>query len=98
MRPLSIVNTDSRLLANALRLRIEPLFEKAVSSMQQGFLAGRSTLKNAVGVGAAMRELECEAPAAVFHAFQAAFPSLAHDFLTRTLRQLGLPPSMRGFV
>eukprot|EP00974_Lingulodinium_polyedra_P025634 2477097-Lingulodinium_polyedra.AAC.1 len=46
LRPLSIVNTDNRLVANALRLRIEPILAQAISEMQQGFLAGRSMLKN----------------------------------------------------
>ena len=36
LRPLSIVNTDNRLLASALRFRIEPLLEQALSEMQQG--------------------------------------------------------------
>ena len=40
MRPLSIVNTDNRLLANALRLRIEPLVARAISMEQQGVLPG----------------------------------------------------------
>jgi hypothetical protein len=39
-RPLSIVNTDNRLMANAFRLRVEPLLAQAVSPMQRGLLAG----------------------------------------------------------
>ena len=100
VRPLSIVNTDNRLLANALRLRIEPLLEAAVSRWQQGFLAGRSLLKNVVDVDAAMREvaLGCDEPAAVFYDFQAAFPSLSHEFLLRMLGGLGLPLTVCRFV
>ena len=35
VRPLSIVNTDNRLMANAVRLRIEPILARAVSEEQR---------------------------------------------------------------
>ena len=38
VRPLSIVNTDNRLLASAVRLRVEPLLAEAVSRDQRGLL------------------------------------------------------------
>ena len=47
-RPLNVVNTDNRLIANAVRLHVEPLLEQWVSPMQQGFLKGRSLLSNVV--------------------------------------------------
>ena len=37
-RPLSIVNTDNRLIANAHRIRWEPTFARWVSRAQQGFI------------------------------------------------------------
>ena len=100
LRPLSIVNTDNRLLANALRLRIEPLLSQVISTMQQGFLPGRSLLKNVIDVDAAMREVafEQDDPAAVFFDFQAAFPSISHAFLHETLSALGLPPTVCRFI
>ena len=72
LRPLSIVNTDNRLLANALRLRIEPLLAQAISSLQQGFLPGRSLLKNVLDTDSAMRECAFRAPssAAIFFDFR----------------------------
>ena len=100
LRPLSIVNTDNRLVANAMRLRIEPLLEQAISQWQQGFLPGRSLLRNVVNVDARMREVAylAEDPAAIFYDFEAAFPSLAHDFLHQSLLALGLPESVCRFV
>ena len=100
LRPLSKVNIDSRLLASALCIRIEPLLERVLSDMQQGFLPGRSPLRNVVDVDARMREaaMECEDPAAIFFDFQAAFPSLSHTFLLRSLVGLGSPPSVCRFV
>ena len=49
-RPLSIVNTDNRLLANAARLRWERLLNPWVSPQQQGFLRQRSILKNVLDI------------------------------------------------
>ena len=43
-RPLSIVNSDNRLMANALRLKMAPTIEKWVSKAQRGFLTDRSLL------------------------------------------------------
>ena len=40
-RPLSILNTDNCLIANAYRILLEPVMNKWVSHMQRGFLHGR---------------------------------------------------------
>ena len=39
-RPLSIVNTGNRIIANAYRLMMEPIIGMWVSDMQRGFLNG----------------------------------------------------------
>jgi hypothetical protein len=100
VRPLSIVNTDNRLMANAVRLRVEPLLAQAISPAQRGFLPGRSMLQNILEIDGEMRaaSLQTERPAAVFFDFAAAFPSLAHDFLLDVLGHLRLPRQFRAFV
>ena len=35
-RPLSLVNTDNRLMASAARIRVEPTMESVISDMQRG--------------------------------------------------------------
>ena len=84
-------------MANAVRLRVEPLLDTLVSPMQRGFLPGRSLIHNVVEVDTAMRmvSLTAEAPGALFFDFAAAFPSLAHDYLHAVLAHLGLPLSFR---
>ena len=47
-RPLAIVNTDNRLLANAYRLMPEPTLNTWGSEMQRGFRQGRSTLSKSL--------------------------------------------------
>ena len=45
-RPLSIVNCDNRLVANAVRIRWEEHLKHWIRPRQQGFLRGRSMLAN----------------------------------------------------
>ena len=99
-RPLAIVNTDNRLIASAMRRRWESIFNKWVSSAQRGFLHGRSMLANVVDVDFdAMRiSLTREYGALVLFDFQAAFPSVSHDYMRRVLRHLGLPEEARRLI
>ena len=49
-RPISIVNTDNRLIANVYRFRLEPILDNIISPQQQGFLPGRSMISNVLSV------------------------------------------------
>jgi exonuclease III len=99
-RPLSIVNCDNRLLANAVRIRVEPIFETWISSMQQGFLPGRSLLSNVMDVDHALRStaVSQQNGAGIFFDFRAAFPSLSHKCLHKVLEELPVPAWLRAMV
>jgi len=99
-RPLNIVNADNRLLANAVRIRIEPILAKWISPQQRGFVGGRSMLANVIDVDEAMQHtaLEEENGAAVFLDFAAAFPSVSHEFMLDLFADLGLPPELLNFI
>jgi len=94
-RPLSIVNCDNRLVASAMVSRWEIHISRFVSLRQQGFLKGRSILKNLLEVDDAMAfgTLNEEAAAAVFLDFSAAFPSISQEYVQACLRHLGIPDS-----
>ena len=94
-RPLSIVGTSNRPLANAARYRWEPIFADWVSPCQRGFLPGRSLLANVIDLEEVAMHAslsQCEAGIVLFD-FAAAFPSVAHKFLRRVLQFIGLPSS-----
>ena len=99
-RPLSIVNTDNRVLASAVRLAIEPALDAVVSEAQQGFLPGRSLIKNVLDIDEAMRNFALAEgrPAAIFYDFKAAFPSISQSFLLNTLKHLGIPEHVICFI
>jgi len=92
-RPLSIVNSDNRLIASAMRIRWETQLAQYVKERQQGFLRKRSILKNLVEVDTAMMmtALKGDRGAALFLDFEAAFPSIDQEYVHETLKWIGLP-------
>jgi len=99
-RPPSLINTANRLIANAYRLLWEPVFDKAVSSMQRGFLKGRAIMRNAIDIDlesmiASLRE---DRAALILFDFEAAFPSISQEFLFESLLLLGMPQSFINVV
>ena len=99
-RPLSIVNTDNRILASSRRIRWEPILEEWVSGDQRGFLRGRSMISNVVEMELEAMRLSLSQPAAalLLFDFRAAFPSMSQAFLFRILDALGLPPHVMNFL
>jgi hypothetical protein len=99
-RPLAIVDTANRLLANAMRLAWESRWAEHISASQQGFLPGRSLLANVLGLetDAQLTAATADAGAVLLLDFQAAFPSLSHSFLLQGLEAWGLPRAARRQV
>ena len=99
-RPLALVDTSNRLIANAARFRWEPLLAAWVSPVQQGFLPGRSMLRNVFDIdeAAMTTALAHDDGALLLFDFSAAFPSIAHGFLFASLEHLGLPAYVLTFI
>jgi len=99
-RPLSLVNVDNRIIANAARIVWEPILANYISKMQQGFLKGRKLLNNVLDINynAMTVSLKCAKGALIFFDFKAAFPSISHGFLKDSLRHLGLPEHALAFI
>ena len=95
-RPLSLVNTDNRLIAGAFRLLLEPHIANVVSQLQRGFLRGRSMLQNVLDIDfESMRvSLKSDTGTIILFDFEAAFPSISQDYLLDMLCRLGLPDSV----
>ena len=92
-RPLSIVNTDNRIIASAMRLTWEPIFNNWVSKVQRGFLKGRSMLANIIDIDEASMTVSLTERygGLILFDFKAAVPSLNHDYLINCLERLGIP-------
>lgn len=99
-RPLSVVNTDSRIVTNAARLRWESMLRHWVSDNQQGFIQGRSILANLLSLDTTAMQTALDSPngAIVLLDFRAAFPSISQQYLLGTLRAAGLPENVLNIV
>jgi exonuclease III len=99
-RPLAIVDTANRLIANAARLRWEKLLVSWIHPAQRGFLPHRSMLANVIDLEESSVETNLveEDGAAVLFDFSAAFPSIAHDFLLAVLAHIGVPLAALAFI
>jgi hypothetical protein len=99
-RPLAIVDTANRLLANAARLRWETLLLDWIHPDQRGFLPHRSMLANVVDMeeGSVATSLSQDDGAAILFDFSAAFPSISHDFLHAVLAHIGFPPAALALI
>ena len=92
-RPLSITNTDNRIVANAYRLRWEPLIAPCISKKQRGFIGGRSMISNIIDAEhtAMTTAMESEDGAIILFDFVAAFPSVSRHYLQEMARAAGFP-------
>ena len=93
-RPLSIVNCDNRLVANAVRHRWERHLQRWISQRQLGFLMNRSIISNLLDIEMASvtTALQENDGATILLDFAAAFPSISQAYLLTTLESIGLPP------
>ena len=105
VRPLVVVNSDNRLIANLYRRQWEPIFENRISDMQQGFLPGRSMASNIVEIecDAQLTSVSCSRGGLILLDFRAAFLGVSQEFLHRMplhrmLELLNVPQGERWVV
>ena len=104
MRPLSLCNSDVKILEIALCRAMEGRVEQWAHASQRGFLRGRSMLQNILDVET--RSLVyaheqyglLERPVAILFDFANAFPSLSQAFLWMVLYFIGVPPFVIGAI
>ena len=92
-RPLSIVNTDNRLIASFFRIHLESIFSRWVSAAQRGFIRGRSMMANIIDIDLQSMLISLKHPfgALILFDFKAAFPSVSHKYMWAVLRRIGVP-------
>ena len=76
-RPLSVVDSDNRLIAGAFRAKIKRIIEPWVSAVQRGFIKGRYMLQNIRDIeeDAMLASLRHRHAAIILFDFEAAFRS-----------------------
>ena len=96
MRPLSIVGCFNRLLPNAFQAKLASVTQELIDQHQRGFLSNRLIAQHIIEVDMEakhvyVRDLD---GAIILFDFQAAFPSLSHDYLWYALEKWGIPPEV----
>ena len=99
-RPITLLNTDYKLLTKTLMRRMTKAVESFVSPSQFGFLPHRQTSDNVMAVNLALA-LAREHNACGFGIFiymEKAYDRVAHDWLFRVLERVGFGPMLRGWI
>ena len=109
-RPITLLNTDHRLLAKCLACRLSPLLAEAIGPEQAGFLTGRRGSDNILalqllpavleaGRGSRPSDLALSTTAAVLLIdFAKAFDRVARHFLMDVMDALGARPGLLRWV
>ena len=100
VRPISLSNTFSKLLASCLKFTLCKVVNSLVH-ISQKCIPGRNLLDNVIALDAAMHMLSVSHInncIAIFLDFRAAFPSVAHAYIWKVLLALGLPDAFVSAV
>ena len=94
VRPISLMNTDPKILSKVLTNRVEPILRTVVSQEQNGYFKGRYIgngikLLQYIKEYAQLHKLPC---AIINLDMIKAFDSCSHQFLYKILRKLGFGP------
>ena len=97
-RPLSLKNSDAKLVTSVTNRKVRKVLAKRACSVQRGFVPGRQLLNNVIDMDAAGRAYGIPAksvapglPCIALFDFAAAFPSIAHVWIWAAIGALGLP-------
>ena len=93
LRPISVSNTDNRIIANVFRASITPCLAQLLEKTQRAFVLGQSIEQNIEEVNHAFySRLEANEPYhLLLHDFERAYDSISRDYLLTLLRLIGLP-------
>ena len=96
-RPITLLNTDYRLLAKVLANRLKPLLSSVISREQTAFVPGRSIGENVMLLQLLPHLLRQHGRCgyAVFCDFRKAYDTVDRGFLLRIMERLGVGP---GFL
>jgi len=99
-RPLSVTNTDNRLLAACVARGIMPAVSAYVSPCQKGFLSGKDGGDHIVEINTLFYEAVVKKYDRLLFLLDTAkaFDSIDHDWISHVLSWVGFPPWFRNFV
>jgi hypothetical protein len=100
-RPISLGNTDNKIFAGAINHVLAGATAKVIGQYQQGFIRGRSIVHQVIaldGYASLWAKFHHKDLAVILFDIIAAFPSLSHSFIFKSLVFRGLPPPLIEFI
>ena len=99
-RPISLLNTDYKILSTIISNRLKPILNYIISFEQQCGLPKRQIFNNHLNIKSAIDFAEnFHQPLAIVQIdFYKAFDSIFHQFLLQTASQLGIPSSLLKWI
>ena len=99
-RPITLLNTDYKILAHVLANRLKKVIPKLVNTDQSGYIKGRNICYNIRLIQDVIdyfeeNNKEC---AVVFVDFQKAFDTVSHNFLSQVLTKFNFGESFKKWV
>ena len=92
-RPISVSNTDNRIVANVVRKVITPAIVDVLDPSQSAFMPGRHIEDNIIAFNESFygaRE-RGETYSILFHDFRKAYDSMSREYMFTLLRRIGIP-------
>ena len=92
-RPLSLGNTDAKIFALMIKVKLDKMIGDWASLSQRGFIQGRLMLENILDTETwcVQQSVTTRTAALLLFDFSAAFPSLGHKYLWMILEACGIP-------
>lgn len=99
-RPISVLNADYKILSKALATRLAGILPRLTNSNQTGFVSTRYIADNVLNLQSMIDflQLSWEEGLLVALDFKAAFDSIDHDYIFRTLRSYNLADNYTNWV
>ena len=99
-RPLSVTNTDNRILAAAVANGIMPAVDNYIDPCQKGFLAGKNSGDHIVNINDLFYNAVTQKASKILFLLDTAkaFDSIDHDWIRHILIKVNFPPWFKNFV
>ena len=99
-RPISLLNTDYKILSSIISTRIKPILNSTISLQQQCGLPNRQIFNNHLNILSAIDFTNnFPQPLAILQInFYKAFDTISHEFILTTASKLGIPVTLLNWI
>ena len=99
-RPISLLNTDYKILSSIISSRLKPILNSTISLEQQCGLPNRQIFNNHLNILSAINfTSNFVQPLAIFQIdFYKAFDTISHEFILSTALKLGIPVTLLNWI